>query len=87
MSQDLLNEYGVLDKSNNLDRPFVLLALGNIDIENTLEPVRSSHSTFIAFFKSLPRSAGVMAAWYLLLGVNTPWNRVRFTLGSGTSWP
>ena len=31
-----------------------------------------------------PRLAGVTKARCLLLGANTPWNRVRFTLGLGT---
>ena len=33
----------------------------------------------------LPRLAGVTRARCLLLGANTPWKRVRFTLGFGTS--
>ncbi len=32
----------------------------------------------------LPRLAGVTHTRYLLFGANTPWNRVRFTLGLGT---
>ena len=32
----------------------------------------------------LPRFAGVTTARYLLFGANTPWNRVRLTLGFGT---
>jgi hypothetical protein len=33
----------------------------------------------------LPRFAGVTRARCLLFGANTPWNRVRLTLGLGTS--
>ena len=32
----------------------------------------------------LPRLAGVTIVRYLLLGANTPWKRVRWTLGLGT---
>ena len=32
----------------------------------------------------LPRFAGVTRARYRLLGANTPWKRVRLTLGFGT---
>ncbi len=34
-------------------------------------------------FLCLPRRAGVTFARYLLLGANTPWKRVRLTLGWG----
>ena len=34
-------------------------------------------------FLHLPRLAGVTSARYLLLGANTPWKRVRLTLGLG----
>jgi len=36
-------------------------------------------------FLRLPRLAGVTLARYLLFGANTPWKRVRLTLGLGTS--
>jgi len=36
-------------------------------------------------FLPLPRLAGVTLARYLLLGANTPWKRVRLTLGLGIS--
>jgi hypothetical protein len=36
-------------------------------------------------FLSLPRPAGVTFERYLLLGANTPWKRVRLTLGLGIS--
>ena len=36
-------------------------------------------------FLHLPRPTGVTSARYLLLGANTPWKRVRLTLGLGTS--
>ena len=35
-------------------------------------------------FLHLPRLVGVTSARYLLLGANTPWKRVRLTLGLGT---
>ena len=35
-------------------------------------------------FLRLPRLAGVTFERYLLLGANTPWKRVRLTLGLGT---
>ena len=35
--------------------------------------------------RPLPRLAGVTSARCLLLGANTPWNLVKFTLGLGTS--
>jgi len=36
------------------------------------------------FWQPLPRFAGVTRARCLLFGANTPWNRVRLTLGLGT---
>ena len=43
--------------------------------------VRSCASSEV--LQPLPRRAGVISARCLLLGANTPWKRVRFTLGLG----
>jgi hypothetical protein len=56
-----------------------------------LRPVHGLVVVFWCFFfalwreRPLPRLAGGTSTRYLLLGANTPWNRVRFTLGLGTS--
>ena len=42
-------------------------------------------SLLATFFLPLPRLLGVICARYLLLGANTPWDRVKFTLGLGTN--
>ena len=44
--------------------------------------VRSSSG--VPDFLTLPRFAGVIWTRYLLFGANTPWKRVRLTLGRGT---
>jgi len=46
--------------------------------------VWSSASFGVLTFFPLPRLAGVTIARYLLFGANTPWKRVRLTLGLGT---
>ena len=46
--------------------------------------VWSSASFGVLTFFPLPRLAGVTRARYLLFGANTPWKRVRLTLGLGT---
>ena len=47
--------------------------------------VGSSASAAATAWPPLPRLAGVTRARYWLFGANTPWKRVRFTLGFGTS--
>ncbi len=47
--------------------------------------VGSSGSAVLERSPPLPRLAGVTRARYLLFGANTPWKRVRFTRGFGTS--
>ncbi len=46
--------------------------------------VRLASATVLNFLR-LPRLAGVTITRYLLLAANTPWKRVRLTLGFGTS--
>ena len=46
--------------------------------------VGSSKSPFARRWLPLPRLEGVTRTRYLLLGANTPWNRVKLTRGFGT---
>ena len=47
--------------------------------------VRSSGSAVACCLAPLPRFDGVIVTRCRLLGANTPWKRVRLTLGSGTN--
>ena len=47
----------------------------------------ASSPVCLACLLPLPRPEGVTSARCLLLGANTPWNRVRLTRGLGTRGP
>ena len=92
--QDLLDHYRVFNAGDDFHGAAAAAAGLDVDIENTLEPLRPCHRRsplcwccrFISHpdLVALPRFAGVTNARCRLLGANTPWKRVRLTLGFGT---
>jgi hypothetical protein len=92
--KDLLEHLRVFDTGNHLHRPGEFSAGLDIDVETRLsrcaqaiDARRSADvggsSTTLALLP-LPRFAGVTNARCRLFGANTPWKRVKLTLGLGT---
>ncbi len=95
MIEELLDHYRIFDTGNHLHGATAGAASLNVDDENALELLCSGHrarrcagvggsSATLALFP-LPRLAGVTRTRCRLFGANTPWKRVKFTRGFGTS--
>ena len=98
MGEDLLDHQRVFDAGDDLDAAAASLTGLDVDVEYPLQAQRlklmaarrsagvvSSGTSDALALLPLPRLAGVTRARCALLGANTPWNRVRLTLGLGTS--
>ena len=98
VGEDLLDHLRVFDAGDDLDAAAASLTGLDVDVEYPLQAQRlklmaarrsagvvSSGTSDALALLPLPRLAGVTRARCALLGANTPWNRVRLTLGLGTS--
>jgi hypothetical protein len=94
VGQDILDHLEIFDDP---DHPTAGRTGLDVDAEHALQAlclrlmaawrsagVFSRPSTVDSRLLPLPRFAGVTTARCLLFGANTPWNRVRLTLGFGT---